>query len=231
MSKKLDWREIPQRYRFATKNASGTWYLHTESPEMDSDEEAWFSDDMYPAHWLKGLKRKMAWQESLIGRDVDAKFCRPTVDWSRIPANFDWISTNEDNETFAYSERPMADDSIKGDGYWSVSPDDKCFEIEPSSHNFRIGTCGWKSSLLERPNRTTRLKPSMNWAIVPEIYRWLATDMNGEIWLYQNRPEIDDGRRWVDMTGASACPVTKWQDVFAGKLPWYDSVVERPRDA
>lgn len=228
MKRTLHWEEIPQRYKYATKDAVGTWYLHTEYPEIDLEEGHWFSDDMYGAYWLNGNKPKLDWRKSLTERTAKAEHRKPTVDWSRVPAHFDWIATNEDHATFAYSDRPIPDDSRKGDGYWTTEPGQKCWWIDDAECKFRIGTCNWKSSLLERPDRKTRLKPSINWAVVPDKYRWLATDANGESWLYQTKPEIEDGNRWIDQVGAGCCPVTKRDDFFIGKLPWYESLTERP---
>jgi hypothetical protein len=226
MSKKLNWAEIPQKYQYLTKDESGQWYFHVEHPVMDLIENVWFSDDMYRAYWLFGKRPKLEWQDSLKNRICKAVSRKPTVNWSLVPAHFDWIATDEDGETFAFSDRPTAEDSFKGCGYWSVDDSVRHLWIGHEGYKFRLGTCEWKSTLIERPNRATRLKPSINWEVVPDKYRWLATDENGESWLYQNKPEIHNDR-WIDPTGAGCCPVTKRDDMFVGKLPWYDSVVER----
>lgn len=228
MSKKLEWEKIPQKYRYLTKEVSGHWYFHIEEPAMDLTECAWFSDDMYRAHWLYGRLPNRDWKKSLVVRTFNAEYHKPTVDWSRVDDHYDWIATNEDGETFAYSERPDVNCSVKGDGFWGIDYTQRALWIHGEECDYRPGTCGWKHSLLERPNRTTRIKPSINWVVVPDKFRWLATDMDGESWLYQNQPEIDDNRRWVDPIGAGCCPVTNRDDMFIGRLPWYDSLVERP---
>lgn len=227
-NKKLDWREIPQRFRYLSKNLSGSWYFHTEVPVMNAHDCVWHSDDMYHAYWLHGRRPKIKWENSITTRDADAKYTKPTVNWKLVDSHFNWIATNEDGEVFAFSDRPSSNDSVKGDGYWNVNEHEKSLWIDDAACGFRLGTCGWKSSLLERPDRVSRLKPSLNWAIVPDKYQWLATDQDNQSWLYQNKPEIDSDRRWIDPIGAGCCPVTRRDDFFLGKLSWYDSLVERP---
>lgn len=71
-------------------------------------------------------------------------------------------------------------------------------------------------------------KPSINWSHVHEDYMWMATDEDGDSFIFIERPKLG-GISWV-------APMSEWNtiDCFtsykAGTCNWKDSLVERPHE-
>ena len=68
-------------------------------------------------------------------------------------------------------------------------------------------------------------KPSINWDHVHPDYNWMATDADGEAFLYKKEPTAghhrwEDGQHWVE-----ACIFNSF---IPGDCDWEESLVQRP---
>lgn len=68
-----------------------------------------------------------------------------SVDWSVFKPNIRWIAADEDDEVYAFEEKPCRQVSFWGDD-GSV-----CISYIQHLASFQRGTVDWKYSLLERP--------------------------------------------------------------------------------
>ena len=70
-------------------------------------------------------------------------------------------------------------------------------------------------------------RPSINWEHVGEKFKWLATNMDGDPWLYEYKPTSGVGDFWLPSKGESF-KVSGLASYVPGTCDWKDSLVKRP---
>ena len=75
----------------------------------------------------------------------DDSLTKPSIDWSTVPRNYNWMARDRSGDVYVYSERPslgetlwLYDDVVDYDYIYRLSLD--------------VGTCDWKDSLVKRPD-------------------------------------------------------------------------------
>ena len=73
-------------------------------------------------------------------------------------------------------------------------------------------------------------KPSINWDHVNPYFKWLATDANGEAYLFSYTPHcIDDfDCGYWDFYCGYKVDASNWTSFIPGTCDWKDSLIERP---
>lgn len=74
--------------------------------------------------------------------------------------------------------------------------------------------------------RVASTKPSIDWSHVAPQFKWMATDCDGDTWLYDDQPEIL-GKIWV-YNGSHCIEVDAFASFTPGTCDWKDSLVQRP---
>ena len=69
---------------------------------------------------------------------------KPSIDWSHVSENFQYLAMDEDGEFYLYTDKPT-----QASQQWVTN-----LTYTPATHfaSFVPGTCDWKDSLVERPN-------------------------------------------------------------------------------
>ena len=106
-------------------------------------------------------------------------------------------------------------------------------EEEPytsTGHFFRrVGN----QSLFPYPVKVSRdesvaTKPSIDWSLVKEEYKWLSVDKNGSAYVSVNEPFRDGANYWHSPKGDFS--KVNWLVSYSrGTCDWKDSVVKRPK--
>ena len=110
------------------------------------------------ASWLRGavieylggdtgrwyVDKHPKWAKEGTYRIKPEELTKPSIDWSHIHKDYKWMATDQDGDSYLYTELPKQVNDI-----WNT----KC--IEPLANpfiSFKAGTCDWKDSLVERPH-------------------------------------------------------------------------------
>ena len=69
---------------------------------------------------------------------------KPSIDWSHVSKDFQYLAMDEDGEFYLYSDKPL-----QGNQQWTTN-----LPYTPAIHfaSFTPGTCDWEDSLVKRPN-------------------------------------------------------------------------------
>ena len=118
------------------------------------------------------------------------------------------------------------------DGPFSVEVKFLNGEEEPytsTGHFFRrVGN----QSLFPYPVKVSRdesvaTKPSIDWSVVKEDYKWLAADANEYAYVFKVEPELDESGYWR-YGGSAYSNVNNLVSYSRGTCDWKDSLVKRP---
>ena len=76
--------------------------------------------------------------------EITKAVTKPSIDWSHVSEDFQYLAMDEDGEFYLYSDKPL-----QGNQQWVSN-----LTYTPAIHfaSFTSGTCDWKDSLVERPN-------------------------------------------------------------------------------
>ena len=76
--------------------------------------------------------------------EITKAVTKPSIDWSHVSEDFQYLAMDEDGEFYLYSDKPL-----QGNQQWVSN-----LTYTPAIHfsSFTPGTCDWKDSLVERPN-------------------------------------------------------------------------------
>ena len=109
------------------------------------------------AAWLRGevienyctnskwyLNNHPSWANGVAYRIKPVELTKPSIDWSHVHEDYKWMATDEEGGTFVFTSLPR----LKRD-VWSNDHDEPEAAIFTS---FKVGTCDWKDSLVERPH-------------------------------------------------------------------------------
>lgn len=88
-------------------------------------------------------KRAPSWHKAAIYRKALTK---PSIDWSHVHSDYNWIASDSGGDTYVYSEEPLVD--ICGTCW--VHPAMIIIYADVFS-SYKPGTCDWKDSLVKRP--------------------------------------------------------------------------------
>ena len=69
-------------------------------------------------------------------------------------------------------------------------------------------------------------KPSINWEHVNKKFKWLSVDENGDAYVFENKPKVDD-HYWFSLKGGLS-EVSGLASYAPGTCDWQDSLVKRP---
>jgi hypothetical protein len=72
---------------------------------------------------------------------------KPSINWDYVSTEFKWMATDEDGQTYLFSEEPTR---YGGCDYWDFHNGVRCIDASCWS-SYVHGTCDWKDSLVERP--------------------------------------------------------------------------------
>ena len=72
-------------------------------------------------------------------------------------------------------------------------------------------------------------KPSIDWTQIKDEYKWLAVDVNGCAYVYENEPNNDGSAHWCS-SSAAYFHVNGLVSYSRGTCDWEDSLVERPKN-
>ena len=70
-------------------------------------------------------------------------------------------------------------------------------------------------------------KPSIDWTQIKDEYKWLAADVNGCAYVYENEPNNDGSAHWCS-SSAAYFHVNGLVSYSRGTCDWKDSLVKRP---
>lgn len=72
---------------------------------------------------------------------------KPSINWDHVEPQYNYMATDDDGASFLFTHKP-----ILRDGYWDQAEVD-CSDCCPVSgfRSYKVGTCSWKDSLVERP--------------------------------------------------------------------------------
>ena len=70
-------------------------------------------------------------------------------------------------------------------------------------------------------------KPSIDWTQIKDEYKWLAVDVNGCAYVYENEPNNDGSAYWCS-SGTTYFHVNGLVSYSRGTCDWEDSLVKRP---
>jgi hypothetical protein len=79
-----------------------------------------------------------------------------------------------------------------------------------------------------RIKEVPKTKPSINWDHVHPEFKWMATDEDGDTYLFSLEPSLRD-YTWMVMIGLCA-NATNWSSFVPGTCDWKDSLVKRPEE-
>ena len=71
---------------------------------------------------------------------------KPSVDWSHLHDDFNYIATDMSGASFGYEHKPLLSEAI-----FSYEMGGKVFPLEGLA-SFKAGTCDWRESLVMRPS-------------------------------------------------------------------------------
>ena len=72
-------------------------------------------------------------------------------------------------------------------------------------------------------------KPSIDWTQIKDEYKWLAVDVNGCAYVYENEPNNDGSAYWCS-SGTTYFHVNGLVSYSRGTCDWEDSLIERPKN-
>lgn len=93
----------------------------------------------------------------MTGRDAPTK---PSIDWSHVHPDYNWLARDSDGEVWIYSDLPTREGDFwwasggevtRGKGFGSCTP----------------GTCDWRDSLVQRPSAQADPKESPSLDLLP----------------------------------------------------------------
>lgn len=70
-----------------------------------------------------------------------------SINWDQLHPDYNWIATDKDGRSFAYTEEPYNSGYSWSHRSGSYSPELSVFA------SFKAGTCDWKDSLVQRPQK------------------------------------------------------------------------------
>ena len=70
-------------------------------------------------------------------------------------------------------------------------------------------------------------KPSIDWTQIKDEYKWLAVDINGCAYVYENEPNINGSAHWCS-SSAAYFHVNGLVSYSRGTCDWKVSLVKRP---
>ena len=76
--------------------------------------------------------------------EVIKSAAKPSIDWSHVSENFQYLAMDADGESYLYTDKPQ-----QGELQWLSRP-----RLAAATHfaSFVPGTCNWKDSLVKRPD-------------------------------------------------------------------------------
>lgn len=72
-------------------------------------------------------------------------------------------------------------------------------------------------------------KPPINWDHVHPDFKWIATDKDGQTYLYSEKPVIRFDSCWNIHVCGMSVDARHFQSLVPGTCDWRDSLVERPK--
>jgi hypothetical protein len=74
-------------------------------------------------------------------------------------------------------------------------------------------------------------KPSINWDHVHPDFKWIATDKDGQTYLFSECPYYrDDIDYWTHRKDSRCIDASCWSSYVPGTCDWKDSLVKRPEE-
>ena len=70
-----------------------------------------------------------------------------------------------------------------------------------------------------------KVKPSIDWSHVEDLYKILAMDADGKFYIYTDKP-LQGNQRWT--TNLPCTPAIHFASFVPGPCDWKDSLVKRP---
>lgn len=70
-------------------------------------------------------------------------------------------------------------------------------------------------------------KPSLDWSQIHEKWRYCARDEDGDVWLYEDKPEIHTNS-FAGRLCCYTCITDLLKSYKPGTVDWKDSLIERP---
>ena len=74
----------------------------------------------------------------------DDSLTKPSIDWSTVPIEYNWLARDSSGAVYVYSDRPSL-----GENLWEY--DDVVVYDYVDHSSLDVGTCHWKDSLVFRP--------------------------------------------------------------------------------
>lgn len=129
MNKLKTWGEMSRDEKI---NFVVAWHVDGLDIHQSPDSKIWF--DLSPTspiydHWYYRVKRT-----------------KPSIDWSHVSEEYNWMATDEDRETHLYIAKPI----MGFEGCWLPCRSHGFIKAEQFT-SLKPGTCHWKDSLVERP--------------------------------------------------------------------------------
>ncbi len=94
-----------------------------------------------PAAWFS--KNHPTWGGGVCYRTKPIELTKPSINWSHVHEDYKWMATDKNGDTFVFTSLPRLKRNV-----WSNDHDEPEAAIFTS---FKVGTCDWKDSLVERP--------------------------------------------------------------------------------
>ena len=210
-----DWSTIPVGFDHAAVDADGKGWAYKTKPITLSF--------MWAGGWLDPVKdlghvtlpQGMTWQDTYCQRP----FVKPADDlaflglsWADVPSKYICVAVDKNGEVWAYSDIP---ETFEYSQNWATHVSSKKLaKREP-------GTFGdWKESLRIRPTAMKQIL-GIDWADVPKHLNFVATDYDGRVFGYTQRPgryssagSVWHGAGWVKLTQIALSPNLSWRNTL-----------------
>ena len=104
--------------------------------------EYWVADNWLP------VTRSNLWSSSYAYRTVPQPKTKPSIDWSHVHEDYNWMATDEGGTTYLFESKPLLEETI-----WS-DPIAEAIAAEVFK-TFTKGTCDFRYSLVKRQEGET----------------------------------------------------------------------------
>jgi hypothetical protein len=184
MKAKYPWDEAPYWAGYAAKNSTGFAEWFEEEPMMD--EYDWVA----PSGRHSGIDRFFqdpdGWENSIQKRPKQEGVC----DWKEAPDWAEWATIDENGLLRFHSGKPNYRDGL---GEW-----DSDGNYHGSRNRIAEYVEDWHKFIERRPPSIPDPGFKYPWALAPAWARWAATDSDGAVYWYMQKPFVyQNVKAWI----------------------------------
>jgi len=219
-----DWSKIPEWVKFISKDANGMAWGYASCPTIFWGNTKWFSSGIHERlpeldHQIPG-----SWDESLRirqSKDKQGGLEPWQPDWSKLDPEIKFVTRDENSgQAWGWKLQPIRDVYRDGKGGFWHSGGGRVLDFAIPDH------VDW-TTVHERPQGDELAFLGLSWADVPEPYKYVAMDEDGQVFGYAMRPWVD-GRAWWRNTKDNVPPQHLCRVQLPANLDWRNTLFVRP---